>query len=68
MEELLEGINRFVKGDMTGNEELFGGEIEAFVTAMVSRVTKEDTRGRTGFEFVNGGGGDLWVTKATKSF
>ena len=46
----------FIEGDMTGQNDLVGLDIEAEVTAMIRRVAKKDTRGGAWVKLVGGGG------------
>ena len=51
---------------MTRDDDSIGGRIKASVSLMVSRVAKEDAKGRTRCKFVGSGGREIGITLTTK--
>jgi hypothetical protein len=55
-----------IKNNMSGDDNLVGGEIETPVSFMVSEVSEENTSGGPGCQFVSGFGGEIRISGATK--
>jgi len=52
---------------VTRDDDSIGGSIKASVSLMVSRVAKEDAKGRTRCKFVGSGGLEIGITLTTKN-
>jgi hypothetical protein len=51
---------------VTRDDDSIGGRIKTSVSLMVSRVAKEDAKGRTRCKFVWSGGREIGITLTTK--
>ena len=52
---------------MPGNDDPVGRPVETAVALMMRRVTKKDTQGGAGSEFVGGGSGEVGVAATTEN-
>lgn len=52
--------------DMPRHIEARGGWVKAKISALTKRVTKEDTSGRTRFEFIGGVRSQPWIAETSK--
>ena len=52
---------------MPGHDDLVGRPVEAAVALVMRRITKEDTQGGAGSEFVGGGSGEVGVAATTEN-
>jgi hypothetical protein len=62
-----EGEICLIKGDMSRNDDTICGEIKTSIAFVVGRITKEDTLGRAGSEFVRCSSSDIRVAGTTKN-
>jgi hypothetical protein len=56
-----------VEDNVTRDDDSIGGRIKASISLMVSRVAKEDAKGRTRCKFVGSGGREIGITLTTKN-
>jgi hypothetical protein len=56
-----EGKIYLIKDNMSGDDDVVGGEIKTLLTFVVSRVSEENTSGGLGCQFVRGFGGEIKI-------
>jgi hypothetical protein len=61
-----EGEICLIKNNVSRYDDVVGGKIETLISFVVSRVSKENTSGGPGCQFVSGFGGEIRIAGATK--
>jgi hypothetical protein len=55
-----------MKNNVSGDDDVFGGEIKTSVTFVVSGVSEKNTSGEPGCQFVGGFGGEIRIAGTTE--
>jgi hypothetical protein len=55
-----------IKNNVSGDDDIVGGEIKTPITFVVSGVSQENTSGESGCQFVSGFGRDIRIVGTTE--